>query len=322
MSRKYLLPLIAAVGLVAAVVVVILGNKPPPAAPTRLPSAQSPFENYVAGTGLIEASTGNIAVGTPVSGIVDAIYVKWGDWVSTGQPLFKLEARDLSAQLEVANAKVEEAEANLAKSQNLLKVGQGLTSGSSISGVELANRRFDVGIGEAALSVAKAQVGQIEADIDRRIVRAPVDGHVLQINLHVGEFAQSGTVSPPLMLFGEDSLLYIRVDVDETDAWRIQPTAPAMAYVPGNPELNAPLRFERIERYVVPKTSLTGASTERTDTRVLQVIYSFDGAALPVYIGQRLNVFIQAPAVPGSEKGGQNRPPSNHVTSELDRHKP
>jgi len=95
-----------------------------------------------------------------------------------------------------------------------------------------------------------------------------------------------------------------------------------MAYVPGNPELKTPLRFERIERYVVPKTSLTGASTERTDTRVLQVIYSFDGAALPVYIGQRLNVFIQAPAVPGSEKGGQNRPPSNHVTSELDRHKP
>jgi HlyD family secretion protein len=79
-----------------------------------------------------------------------------------------------------------------------------------------------------------------------------------------------------------------------------------MAYVPGNPELKTSLQFERIERYVVPKTSLTGASTERTDTRVLQVIYSFDHAALPVYIGQRMNVFIQAPAVPTSEKGGQH----------------
>jgi len=311
MSGKYLLPVIAAVGFVAAVVAVVIGSARPPAAPAPLPSAQSPFENYVAGTGLIEASTGNIAIGTPVSGIVDAIYVKWSDRVSAGQPLFKLEARDLAAQLEVANAKVQEAEANLAKSKNLLQVGQGLTSGSSISAVDLANRRFDVGISEATLAAAKAQVNQIETDIERRIIRAPVDGRVLQINMHLGEFAQSGMVSPPLMLFGDDDRLYIRVDVDETDAWRVQPTASALAYVPGNPDLKTPLRFERIERYIVPKTSLTGASTERTDTRVLQVIYSFDHAALPVYIGQRMNVFIQAPAVRTPEKVGQNRPPSN-----------
>ncbi len=322
MSRKYLLPLIAAVGLVAAVVAVVLGNTPPPVARAPFPSAQSPFANYVAGTGLIEASTGNIAIGTPVSGIVDAIYVKWGDWVSTGQPLFKLEARDLAAQLQVADTRVREAEANLAKTKNLLTVGEGLTSGSSISAVDLANRRFDVGISEAALAVAKAQADQIDADIERHTVRAPVDGRVLQINTHLGEFAQSGAVSPPLMLFGDDKRLYIRVDVDETDAWRVQPTAPALAYVPGNPELKTPLRFERIERYVVPKTSLTGASTERTDTRVLQVIYSFDHASLPVYIGQRMNVFIQAPAVPSSENGNERRPETGHVTSELDRHTP
>jgi RND family efflux transporter MFP subunit len=308
MTRKYLLPLIAAIGFAAAVAAVILGNEVPPAAPAPLPSAQAPFENYVAGTGLIEASTGNIAISTPVSGIVDAIYVKWGDWVSTGQPLFKLEARDLSAQLEVANAKVQEAEASLAKSKNLLKVAEGLTSGSSISLVDLANRRFDVGIFDATLAVAKTQADQIDVDIERHTIRAPVDGRVLQINTHLGEFAQSGMVSPPLMLFGGDSRLYIRVDVDENDAWRVQPTAPAMAYVPGNPELRTPLRFERIERYVVPKTSLTGASTERTDTRVLQAIYSFDHGTLPVYIGQRMNVFIEAPAVPLPGKNGQQQP--------------
>ena len=298
MSRKYLLPLLAAFGFLAAAVVVVLGNTAPPAAPAPFPAARPPFANYVAGTGLIEASTGNIAIGTPVSGIVDAIYVKWGDRVKAGEPLFKMEARDLSAQLEVANAKVTEAEANLAKTKNLLKVGEGLTSGSSISAVDLANRRFDVGISEASLAVAKAQAGQISVDIERHIVRAPVDGRVLQINIRLGEFAQSGAVAPPLMLFGDDRQLYIRTNIDESDAWRVRPDAPAMAYVPGNPELTTPLHFVRIERYVVPKTSLTGASTERTDTRVLQVIYSFDHGKLPVYVGQRMNVFIKAPAVP------------------------
>ena len=321
MSCKYLLPFIAAIGFATTIVAVILSDEAPPAAPAPLPSAQAPFANYVAGTGLVEASTGNIAIGTPLSGIVDAIYVKWGDWVSAGKPLFKLEARDLGAQLEVANARVQQADANLAKTKNLLKVGEGLTSGSSISAVDLANRRFDVGIAEVALAVAKAQADQIDVDIERHTIRAPVDGRVLQINTHLGEFAQSGTSSPPLMLFGDDNRLYIRVDVDETDAWRVQPTAPAVAYVPGNPDLKTPLRFERIERYVVPKMSLTGASTERTDTRVLQVIYSFDHGALPVYIGQRMSVFIQAPAV-SADKDWQHRSQSNRVTVGFDRRKP
>lgn len=319
MNRNYLLPSLAVIGFVAAAAAVILGNEAPPAAPAPLLSAQAPFKNYVAGTGLIEASTGDITIGTPVSGIVDDIYVKWGDWVSAGKPLFKLEARDLAAQLEVATARVQEAEANLDKTRNTLKVGQGLTSGNSISAVDLANRRYDVGIAEGALAVAKAQADQIDVDIDRKTVRAPVDGRVLQINIYPGEFAQSGVVTPPLMLFGDDKRLYIRVDVDETDAWRVQPTAPAVAYVPGNPQIETALKFVRIERYVMPKTSLTGASTERTDTRVLQVIYSFDHGSLPVYIGQRMNVFIQAPVVP-TEKDGQHRAQSSdRLTSEVDR---
>jgi hypothetical protein len=101
MSRNYWLPFLAAIGFVAAIVAVVLGNEAPPAAPAPLPSAQSPFDNYVAGTGLIEASTGNIAIGTPVSGI---------------------------------------------------------------------------GIAEAALAVAKAQADQIDVDIERKVIRAPVDG--------------------------------------------------------------------------------------------------------------------------------------------------
>jgi HlyD family secretion protein len=73
--------------------------------------------------------------------------------------------------------------------------------------------------------------------------------------------------------------------------------APALAFVRGNPDLNAPLQFARFEPYVVPKISLTGQSAERTDMRVLQVIYSFDPAVLPIYVGQQVDVFIEAPPI-------------------------
>lgn len=59
-----------------------------------------------------------------------------------------------------------------------------------------------------------------------------------------------------------------------------------------------PLRFVRFESYVIPETSLTGDSTERVDTRVLQVIYSFDRDDLPIYVGQQMDVYIEAPGHP------------------------
>jgi RND family efflux transporter MFP subunit len=301
MTRRIVLPLLAVVGVGLAIAAVMLGDRTPPGASAVVNPVVSPFATSVAGAGIVEASSENIAIGTPVSGIVTAIAVKWGDRVKSGDLLFKIDDRDLQGQLLIANAKVKEAEAGLAKVKNLLDVGEGLSKGTSISVVDLANRRFDVGINEGIVASAKAQVDQLKIEVDRRTVRAPLAGRILQIKIHPGEYAQSGVVSPPLMLLGDDTRLHVRVDINENDAWRIMPTASAMAYVPGNPNLSVRLRFERIEPYAVPKVSLTGESTERTDTRVLQVIYSFERGELPIYIGQRMNVYVDAPAADGVE---------------------
>jgi HlyD family secretion protein len=304
MTRRIVLPLLAVMGVGLAITAIMLGDRTPEGATTVVNSVVSPFATSVAGTGIVEASTENIAIGTPVSGIVTAIAVKWGDRVKSGDLLFKIEDRDLQGQLLVANAKVKEAEAGLAKVKNLLDVGEGLSKGSSISVVDLANRRFDVAINEGIIASAKAQVEQLKIEVDRRTVRAPVSGRILQIKIRPGEYAQSGMVNPPLMLLGDDTRLHVRVDINENDAWRVKPTAPAMAYIPGNPDLRMRLQFERIEPYAVPKVSLTGESTERTDTRVLQVIYSFERGELPIYIGQRMNVHIEGPAA--ADAGAQS----------------
>jgi HlyD family secretion protein len=300
MSRKLLLPLLALAGVALAVVAVIQDNNAATVATAPSPTAIAPFASYVEGTGITEASTGNIAIGTPISGIVKSIAVTWNEKVAAGAPLFTIDDRDVQARLLPAEAKVRQAEADLDKTKNLLKVAGGLAIGSSISKVDLDNRRYDVAIKEAAMSAAKAAVEQLKIELARRTVRAPVAGRVLQINTRVGEFAPSGALNPPLMLFGDDSRLYLRVNIDEDDAWRVHAAAPAVAFVRGNPNLKTPLKFVRFEPYVIPKPVLTGSSTERSDIRVLQVIYSFDHAALPVYAGQEMDVFIKAPPAIGA----------------------
>ena len=357
MIRRYLLPLLAIVGLGVVIAMVILGNRAAPVAQSAVQSASAPFASYVFGSGIVEASTENIAIGTPVSGIVTAIYVKWGDQVKSGDPLFKVDTRDLEAQLLPANAKVKEVEAQLlsatakvneaevtlAKAENRLKVGESLEPGVSISAEEMANRRFDIGINQAILAStqaqveqikaqiasAKAQVEQIEREIGLRTIRAPISGRVLQMKTRAGEYAQSGVLTTPLMLLGDDSRLHVRVDIDENDAWRFQPCASAVASVRGNPEIKTPLQYVRTDPDVIPKVTLTGDTTQRTDTRVLQVIYSFDPATLPLYVGQLMDVFVESAPIGGTTSGPQHRagpcvdPASgNRKAQPVDRRKP
>jgi hypothetical protein len=88
--------------------------------------------------------------------------------------------------------------------------------------------------------------------------------------------------------------LHVRVDVDEQEAWRVCDGARAMGRVRGNAQVETPLAFVRFEPFVMPKKSLTGDSTERVDTRVLQVIYRVEREDVPLYVGQQLDVFIEA----------------------------
>src|SRR5262245_14249903 len=89
----------------------------PPVAPPLDP-ARSPFEDSIAASGVVEASTENIAVGAALSGLVLEVYVpsdQVGTHVSAGQPLFRVDDRQLRAQLKVAIAQLISAEARLAK---------------------------------------------------------------------------------------------------------------------------------------------------------------------------------------------------------------
>jgi multidrug resistance efflux pump len=156
----------------------------------------------------------------------------------------------------------------------------------------------DKQIAAATVEQARAQVEQTRIELDRLIVRAPVNGDVLQVNVRPGEYV--GT--PPnqaLVVLGNIHELHVRVDIDEHDIPRYHRGAPGQAMVRGNPEVSFPLRFVRVEPYVIPKKSLTGDNTERVDTRVLQVIYAIQAIDQPVYVGQQLDVFFDAdrPAV-------------------------
>jgi HlyD family secretion protein len=154
--------------------------------------------------------------------------------------------------------------------------------------------RARVAKSQADINAAQAQVELAQTELDILTVRAPRDGTILQVNVREGEYAGT-TPTEPLMILGETDRLQVRADVDEQNAPLVVANQPAVAFLKGDTTRPIPLRFLRIEPYVVPKRSLTGDSTERVDTRVLQIIFELERPAMPLYVGQQMDVFIQRP---------------------------
>jgi multidrug resistance efflux pump len=319
-------------------------TSPPIAAPT------SPYDDDVAGSGIIEPASEVIALATERGGVVTRIAVVAGDFVKAGQSLFSIDDRNYRATVAQDEATVASTTASLdAIDQSLVLQGETIDQArANLQGVEAertratldltryahlvqdawaTHQRFEtatadaekadasVAAAKAALASAQQQMQVLlaqrkdaeakrdqaiavlegaRADLDKTVTKAPIGGAILKVNVRLGEYAAAGVLSTPLMTMGSIDPLHIRVDIDEADAWRVRSDSPAIARLRGNPAIAVALSFVRFEPYVLPKRSLTGDTTERVDTRVLQAIYAFHANDFPAFVGQQVDVFIKA----------------------------
>src|SRR5260221_2751922 len=99
MIRKFVLPALAVVGLGVAIFTVVAGSKATVPAPAVADPSQPPYRAFVAGSGIVEASTENIAIGTELPGVVSKIYVQIGGRGNAGDPLLTIDDRAQLAEL-------------------------------------------------------------------------------------------------------------------------------------------------------------------------------------------------------------------------------
>jgi HlyD family secretion protein len=217
------------------------------------------------------------------------------------------------AAVDEARAKLNDAEAAMARTERLFNRQMAPASdydkdrftfyaakaalAKSLAELERIKRgtwKEDLDVAQAAIDLARSQVDSMKINIERLLVRAPSDGEVLQLNVRLGQFAAL-IWKDPLIVLGDVKRLHVRVDIDENDVPLFDRNAAAVAYLKGRSKGKFPLKLEYVEPYVIPKQSLTGANSERVDTRVLQVVYSLpDDRPVDVYVGQQMDVFLKA----------------------------
>lgn len=183
MPRSVIVPLISLALLCVAGYHVAHNSsaKPPlsaPAAPSR-----NTWSAAIAGSGLVEPCTENISVGTHVAGVVQEVLVKVGQPVKKGTPLFRVDERQLRADLAVREAVlasaraqlekleqqpraeelpgsaagVREAQARYEEEQDRFRRSEQLVSRKLVSEEDFASRR-------QALAVAREQLAKARAD--------------------------------------------------------------------------------------------------------------------------------------------------------------
>jgi len=233
----------------------------------------------------------------------------------------------LLAIIKMAQAEVGAAKAETDDFIDLVRIAKQLESGSGISEREKKRRQillrrsqsklleaqaklikakaelslFDEDKGGASIAVklsilekTQAAVKLAETNLDLGVIRAPISGTVLQVNVRNGEFALAGDSDQPLMLLGNTDSLHVRVDVDEEEIHRFRSDTKAVATIRGSPDRKIELSFVRTEPLVVPKRSLSGRIEERVDTRVLQIIYKIENDERTIFPGQLLDIFISS----------------------------
>jgi RND family efflux transporter MFP subunit len=224
---------------------------------------------------------------------VDDVPVKVWDRVTKGTPLLRLDDRELRSKLISLRAELKVRQAELAKARREFNRNTELHDAQVGTRADFEHRQDELAIATARIAATEAAVSETESLLERFIIRAPIDGTILQINIRAGEQAMPGTSTAPIVL-GSIDVLQVRADVDEQLAPRIANGARAVAYRKGSTKEPIALEFVRIEPFIIPKKNLTGSSSERVDTRVLPVIFRFAGApAAGTYVGQQVDVFIE-----------------------------
>lgn len=195
---------------------------------------------------LIITAAGNLApinqviIGSELSGSIVEVNVDNNDTVKKHQQLAKLDTTKLSQQTErsraallVAKARVSQAHATLdeakaafARQQELHELSGGKTPSRATmetSRATVSRAEADLESAHASVAGAEAEVRAIERDLEKAIIRSPVDGVVLSRSAEVGQTVAASFTAPTLFTIAEDlRKMELLVSVTEADIGRVK----------------------------------------------------------------------------------------------------
>lgn len=136
----------------------------------------------------------DIAQITPsTNGTVKAIMVTDTQSVKAGDILVILDDADARLTVRQADANFAKSKADFERAQTNFSRRQKLASSGYVSAEELSNSENTMKAAQASADLANAVLEQAKIDLDRTVIRAPIDGIVAKRSVQLGQRIVAGT---------------------------------------------------------------------------------------------------------------------------------
>jgi HlyD family secretion protein len=291
----------------------------------------------ISATGTLSAIS-TVTVGSQISGQVTDVLADFNDKVTKNQVIARIDPSAYEAQIEQGNAQIASAQASLRQAQATLRNADlDFQRKSSLQQQQLV-ARSDVDLARAARDQAQAQVNAAQAvirqqtastrnthiNLERTVIRSPVDGVVLTRTIEPGQTVAASLQSPELFKIAEDlGKMKIELAVDESDIGQVKEGQTVTFTADAFPD--------RQFKGLVDQVRLAATTTNNVVTYPVEVtVDNADGTLLPgltvnaeIEVSKRDNVLkvgnaalrykpadddgtAAAPAAAGGQRGGRS----------------
>jgi RND family efflux transporter MFP subunit len=189
-------------------------------------------------SGWIEPDPWEIKEAVLTDGFVKEVFIHEGDVVTNGQLLAKLDQDDARIALAEATADVSLSKARLERAQDLWNRIKELDA-YDLTEVERTDARTTLAARQAELALAEAAYEAAQLAFNRTLIRASMDGIVLERFVEPGSKRSTGMDDPysaSIVSLYDPKNLQVRVDIPIAEAGKVsagQPTRISTALLPG-----------------------------------------------------------------------------------------
>ena len=198
------------------------------------------FQIIVMANGVVK-SIDRIEIKSKASGEIVELPVEEGDFINQGDLIARLDQKDERAEVAQAQADFDIAKAELKQAQSTFERRNQLFQDNLISEEEQGQITLDLAVAKGKVIQTSTTLERAQERLSEAVVRAPIDGIILQKYVEEGQIIASGvsTVSggTPIVDIADMSSVYIETGIDEIDIGKVQIGQFATVIAEAYPEL-------------------------------------------------------------------------------------
>jgi len=218
------------------------------------------FEIAVSASGVVKPID-RVEIKSKASGQIEELPVEVGDFVRKGELIARLDQKDEKTAVEQAQADMDIAKAELNQAQLTFERRDKLFQENLISEEERDQLVLNLAVAKGKLIQATSTLDRARERLSESIVRAPIDGIILQKYVEEGQIIASGVSNvsggTPIVDIADMRSVYIEAGIDEIDIGKISIGQSATVVAEAYPRLNFQGKIVRIAPEAVVEQNVT-----------------------------------------------------------------